>query len=465
MSIRKIPGLAAAALFAAFIARAPLAAAPNADTYADFHKGPFTVKLLTVEPGEGIADSYGHTALLFQDRKSNEIIVFDYGVFQFDWLFLFRFLKGDPVYMLKATAWTKTLMRYRRENRRIYEQRIEMEQDLAVKLFRRLAVNALPQNRNYVYHHYTNNCTTIYRDLFNELFDGDFKAFIDSRPSATTYRLTTSEMIENDVPHWLAINLILNSLSDRNISRWEEMFLPGKLMNYLEEYRLAKRPHSAEISPVGIMQDRAKGRPGPAIKASAKRVIWTAAFAILLLALFVVPRAFSHGSIPVRLERASRLVWWFGGGLLGSLLALISFLTTFDVFQNNLNLLAIHPLLLLAYPVDRVLCKRGDFRARSLFHLAFLALPLAGLFIAITGISAQNNMMFLLISLAIQALIAGGIRLESRALSSSGARGPDGNRRDASKGATTRGTGPNDASARSGARKVKRARGKRGRRR
>ena len=167
--------------------------------YQKFLKGSFQIDLLTMDSGNKIYNAYGHTALRVKNIISGQYIVFDYGVFRFDYLFIVRFLKGDPVYMLKATTWLKTRAVAKKENRRLYSQELILSEDQARELVRHLFVNSLPKNRNYIYNHYTNNCTTIYRDIINKYLENDFKLVFNKKALASSYRKTTLKMIENDI--------------------------------------------------------------------------------------------------------------------------------------------------------------------------------------------------------------------------------------------------------------------------
>lgn len=381
----------------------------------------FRVDLLTVDPGREFYSVWGHTALRLYDSETGRDVTFDYGLFQPDPLFLLKFLKNQPAYLLWVSSLNDSLHQYRRLNRSVHAQQIFMSDAEAEALLRRLAINSLPQNRTYAYHHYRNNCTTRLRDILDEdIFAGATQRIYEARENNTDLRELASDPLDYDPAYWIAINLIQGTLVDQPVNAWQEMFLPHKYMHYLDEWRQTPEG-AARIGPIQTLQTAAQP-----VDTSDGALAWTLFFLIwaaLIALCFAWPAFFSQNKadspsarIAYHVGQVSRYAWYIGAGLGGVLLAFLWFYAEQDSLDNNLNLLAYCPLLLvmLVLPIFR---RRADYAKWNLrAHLFFVALTGLGVLLAITTLHPQfAALFFLLPALLIQALIYRFVRTHSTA--------------------------------------------------
>ena len=350
--------------------------------------GRFRISLLTVDPGPEIYSSWGHTALRIDDARTGQQFVFDYGLFRFDSAFLFRFLKGDPIYMLGVSSWQKTELRYRSGGRRIRAQELSLPPAEAEAFARILALNAQPQNRAYVYNHFTNNCTTVYRDHLDRILGGVFARTYRSRPSGRTLReITTAPLADRPFVR-LGVHLILNGRTDLAATAWQEMFLPEALLRHLDAVRHADQTAGVLVGPVQTVL-----APPPHTALLRPFLGW------LLCALL----ASSFGAAlllpdPTRRRQAEQIAFWLwclSAGALGTVLFLLNFFSAFDIFHHNLNLFAFHPLLLLWPFLDWFVIRRWGEAHGRLLHATFVAWPLVGLVLALSNYSNQYSEPFL----------------------------------------------------------------------
>ena len=358
----------------------------------------FRISLLTIDPGPEIYSAWGHTALRVDDARTGQQFVFDYGLFRFDSAFLFRFLKGDPIYQLGVTTWALTERRYRSAGRRIRAQGIELPPQEAETFVRALATNALPQNRNYVYNHFTNNCTTVYRDHLDRLLGGAFGSSFRSRPSGRTLRDTTTAPLRDKPFVRLGSHLILNGNTDLPATAWQEMFLPSALLIHLDTARISGTAIQERIGPIQTLLDP------PRQTALLRPFLGWSLCALLCVCfaagIFVRPVAWRR-----RASRAAFWLWAVLAGLLGMGLFLLNYFSAFEIFHHNLNLFAFHPLIFVWPLLDRVVGRTLGARAAVALSAAFVAWPVLGLLIALTDYSIQYSEPFLLTALLAHALI------------------------------------------------------------
>ncbi|MEQ9362598.1 MAG: DUF4105 domain-containing protein [Leptospirales bacterium] len=362
------------------------------------------VDLLTIEPGKEFYSVWGHTALRIYDQKNNRDMVFDFGMFMPDPLFLIKFLHNQPAYLLWVTSLPDTLYHYARLNRTVKAQQILLSDEEAERLLRKLAINSLPENRVYRYHHYFNNCTTKLRDILDEdYFNGRFRAVYSERYNDTSFRPLADGLLTYDPPYWLAINLIQGSLVDQEVNAWQEMFLPVKFMDYLEEFR-SRHGAADRVGPVQLIQ----AAPEPIDRGNAF-VSWTiliVAYFALLALLYLWPAWRPEHALARRVGNVARWLWYIGAGFAGVLLCVLWFYAEQDSMDNNINLLAYNPLLLLM-PFAHIWLRMPYRRDLLLkLHLFFAAWPSLGILLLLTTLHPQiSGLIFLGPSLMVQLLI------------------------------------------------------------
>jgi len=106
--------------------------------------------------------------------------------------------------------------------------------DLAAKL----ALNAQPEHRYYIYDYYRDNCSTRVRDMIDVVLHGALRRATRDRPAGTTLRFHTLRSIENSLLLFVGIDAALGPRVDRPIDQWDEMFLPEKIALHLRELRV-----------------------------------------------------------------------------------------------------------------------------------------------------------------------------------------------------------------------------------
>ncbi len=187
-----------------------------------------TIQLVTFGPGDDIPSYWGHTALIVQDKRLAESKIYNYGLYSFDKGMLLRFIKGRLIFSGGAFNVGAYITWYQHLNRDIRIATLNLSPEQKKQLAKDLAISVLPQNKNYLYHHYYDNCSTRLRDLIDKTLDGQF-AKAAALPARMTMRQHTRRYICRNLWLEMALMYLMNDEIDQPASEWDEMFLPDEL--------------------------------------------------------------------------------------------------------------------------------------------------------------------------------------------------------------------------------------------
>lgn len=190
------------------------------------------ISVLTCGPSKQMHALYGHTAIRVQDPQRMLDVVFNYGVFSFSAPnFVYRFAKGRTDYLLAAEKYDDFYESYKRSGRRIDEQVLNLNQPEKQQLLDFLIWNAKPENREYRYNFFFDNCATRVRDVIENQLEGDL-IYAEGAGLGWTFRKHVNEY--QKVLPWInfGIHLTLGSPSDEAATAWEEMFLPDFILKH-----------------------------------------------------------------------------------------------------------------------------------------------------------------------------------------------------------------------------------------
>ncbi len=139
------------------------------------------VTLLTVAPGEELYSAFGHTGIRVTDYKNDFDVVFNYGTFDFNQPgFYTNFVKGKMRYMISTDRFIDFMGEYMYEKRSVQEQELNLTATEKQKIFAFLYTNALPENREYYYDFFWDNCATRPRDVFEKTLGNRIQYHTDS---------------------------------------------------------------------------------------------------------------------------------------------------------------------------------------------------------------------------------------------------------------------------------------------
>ncbi len=196
------------------------------------------VSVLTCGPSSLIHAIYGHTAIRVNDPLRGFDVVFNYGVFSFSKPnFVYRFAKGQTDYMLAPEYFTDFYKGYKKNGRSIKEQILDLTPSEKQKLLDFLFENAKPENREYRYNFFFDNCATRVRDVIENQVDSKI-VFKEDNGLNKTFRQHVT--VYQKILPWtdFGIHITLGSPSDVVATAYEEMFLPDFLMKHFDEAKI-----------------------------------------------------------------------------------------------------------------------------------------------------------------------------------------------------------------------------------
>lgn len=190
------------------------------------------MSVLTCGPSKQVHALYGHTAIRVQDPQQMLDVVFNYGVFSFSAPnFVYRFAKGKTDYLLATERFDRFVENYKRSGRSIDEQVLNLKPAEKQQMLDFLIWNAKPENREYRYNFFYDNCATRVRDVVGNQVEGEL-VFPEGAGLDWTFRKHVNEY--QKVLPWVnfGIHLTLGSPSDETATAWEEMFLPDFIFKH-----------------------------------------------------------------------------------------------------------------------------------------------------------------------------------------------------------------------------------------
>jgi hypothetical protein len=190
------------------------------------------ISLLTCSPGDNVYEAFGHSAIRVKDEASGLDFTFNYGTFDFGQPnFYVNFVKGKLLYMLSVSSTEGFVNYYRRYNRQVTEQVLNLNQIEKQRLVNDLEENVKSENREYLYDYFFDNCSTRPRDVVFSALDSDLAIDTADCENNSVRQLMNSYMGEERGWGRLGINICLSgSRIDEPASALEYMYLPYELM-------------------------------------------------------------------------------------------------------------------------------------------------------------------------------------------------------------------------------------------
>ncbi|KGL63254.1 DUF4105 domain-containing protein [Polaribacter sp. Hel1_85] len=199
---------------------APLKAQVQLSVYSE-------VSIITAGPGDELYEAFGHSAIRIKDPILNLDLIYNYGMFDFNQPnFLLNFAKGNMIYSLARYDFKYFLASYKRDKRWVKQQVLNLTQEEKQAYFIFLEKNASPENRDYLYDPYFDNCATKLRDITKSVL-GSKLLFNDNHlEKELTFRQLTNNEINLNSWGTFGLNLIAGTKLDKKATSEEYMYLP-----------------------------------------------------------------------------------------------------------------------------------------------------------------------------------------------------------------------------------------------
>ncbi|MFN3381336.1 MAG: DUF4105 domain-containing protein [Runella zeae] len=212
------------------------------------------VSLITIAPGNSVFEGsgFGHSSLWIYDPLNGISRNYNYGTFTFQTgNFLLKFVQGTLPYTLSVVPMEYVVPHYEAERRDLTEQILNLSQAQKQKLFDFLENNALPQNREYQYRFFYDNCSSRIRDAlqvacgdslvyYNKPIDGEAKSF----------RQWMNQYLEYKPWEKFLMNLALGLPSDEIATPEQEMYLPYNLMHHFDKATIGGKSLVSRTQPL-----------------------------------------------------------------------------------------------------------------------------------------------------------------------------------------------------------------------
>lgn len=350
-----------------------------------------TIYALTFGPGDHPFFKFGHNAILVQP-KDGQGLVYNFGTFAFDSPALIpKFLRGRFRYWLSVSGVEDTVQSYAASNRSIVAQELDLTPGQRVALWQALRLNARPENREYLYDYFHDNCSTRVRDAIDRVVDGRVRA-AGRAPATQTFRDHALRMTADLWPEAVGIDLGLGPSADKPIDRWAESFLPERLNALLATVRIPDGAGGEKSLVKGekvVFQDVRPAKP-------AQPPNWTIYF--LLAGVALGGAAAGLGRVGGRLlprtllgivAAAIGLVF----GLLGLSLGLLWAFTNHKIAHGNANIVQLAPwsVSLLVFGIGAALGRPRATRRAAAVALSAAAFSALGILLkALPGVGQSN---------------------------------------------------------------------------
>ena len=388
-------------------AQAPLPLAP-ADTG-------LTVVLVTMGQGDLVWEKFGHNALWIHDPAAGTDRVYNYGMFDFQspgyWG---RFVKGNWLYELGVHSLDQTIYQYQYFNRAVWAQELNLTPDQERRLQAFLETNALPQNREYLYDYYRDNCSTRVRDALDAVIGGRLRAATEDSRTGTTYRWHSERLIADDRASYTGLAAGLGPAADREISAWDEMFLPFKVQEQVRKIRVTDA-QGREVPLVArewtLLQAPGRGEERPAPPG------WTPIYLVAGLlvagALVLLARAEPRRALARFGSSAVSALWLLFAGTAGLMLVGLWAMTNHQIAYRNENLLQLSPFALPLVLLVPCVAYGARWAARPARLLAMLvaALSVLGFVLQVLPGLDQRNAQMIALALPVNLALAWTVRM------------------------------------------------------
>ena len=312
--------------------------------------------LITVDVGDMVWDNFGHTALRVYDENTNTDTVFNWGVFDISGgvgVFSWNFFKGIMNYRLATNTPSQEFAMYREQQRTVWQDKLNLNNPQKEILYRRLMWNLEPENVEYAYQYFFDNCTTKVRDYLDEALAGkisrQYMGFTDK-----TFREQVQSHYQSVPLIALSLDVLMNSNIDRTVTEWEGMYLPLQLRQRLLNVQSDVAENGEQLMLLSESQVIMEF-PAPTIETNgyyvSSLVLWTPVI-LLMLSLKRIRQSYfaNYARVGLKTPRISFRIL----GMLGLLTAVFSgvygiimlgswFVSDHIDTHHNLNLLLFWP--------------------------------------------------------------------------------------------------------------------------
>lgn len=291
------------------------------------------ISVITCAPYQGeLYSAFGHSAIRVYDPDNSIDYAYNYGVFDFNQPnFYLNFTKGHLLYKLAVQPYPRFKEIYLYYGRWVHEQVIDLNAEQRKKMFEYLQWNARPENQNYLYDYFYNNCATKIRDVFKEVLGDEIN--FDGSYITTNYTIRDLTDIYLEEQPWgnLGIDICLGLPMDKRASPYEYMFLPDYVESSFNHATITLDGQTKAAVITTIVSD-------PQYLLSAEHAVphpWLVFGVFLAIVLLITLWDYKRNKLSVWLD----FTLMFVTGIVGCLLFVLWVATDHKAAATNFNLL------------------------------------------------------------------------------------------------------------------------------
>lgn len=305
------------------------------------------IYLWTYAPDVALYSSYGHDAIRVHDPEKSLNYIYNYGTFDAGTdNFYLKFAQGRLNYTISAIrinndrTYKSYLAKLGAYGKTIKQNEIQLDSAQRQAVFDYLENNALPQNREYLYDFFFDNCATRVRDILVEVVDTNLQFGVPNvEGEAQTFRAMHKSYMDGKPWAEFGIDFLLGAKSDRIATPEERMYIPQEMYR---TFKVSTITRNGEKIPL-IGEDTYVCESEPI---DTSESFWTSPLFVcwLVFALVLYYTVKTWNSESNRFDK----FWFMLMGFLGLIVFLMWFATDHTVMVNNWNLLWLNPTYLIA---------------------------------------------------------------------------------------------------------------------
>lgn len=354
--------------------------------------------LIIVGPGDPLYTYWGHIGIAMENKTTGESLFYDFGNFSFySDNFYKDFAMGRMWYLGYVTPTDYFISYSLREDRELSIYPLDLGDTELEELDEILHWWVMPENREYLYDYFLNNCSTIIRDILNNITRGELKKKTETIPDLN-FRHYARTGAHSSVSSELLLHFLLGSNIDKPITAWDKMFLPDAVAEIARTLEYTSRDGELRLLAGGqIVLKESTRSPVP----DNPRRLWPWMLIAGFAAGIVWRLAGRQESGVLKISgTVVRVIMVLSVGLAGAVLGFLMAFTDHASAYRNINLWPAFPTILLALiPIFAVLGKDKTHRRSWETGLSWLwTVNLAGLLLAMvlrfSGEYAQNAFAF-----------------------------------------------------------------------
>ncbi|UPS91651.1 DUF4105 domain-containing protein [Bizionia sp. M204] len=292
------------------------------------------VSVISIGPGTSLNDAFGHNIFRIRDRANNLDVGYDYGRFPFNEPgFYLNFAQGKLNYSIGKSKYKDLEGFYIWQNRTITEQVLNLTLEEKQAILNFLVNNYKPENRDYLYDFFFDNCATKMKDVLQDVLNNNIIFHEPKNFKPQTFR----HLIRGKVPanSWgsVGIDLALGSVIDQQATLEEHMFLPAYIQTFFSEATIGERKLVKREKTVY------QEKPNP----SSTDFLWSPLVIFSIISLIMLGITYSDYKKQTR-NKILDVTLLLVTTLLGILILLLWFATDHQTAAYNYNLLWAFPL-------------------------------------------------------------------------------------------------------------------------